>query len=106
MSSRLLSMKAANALLEFPASKQTFEAGTSVQAVLISDVSNILTTKLTDQMAFLSVGHEHTQQGSATQIVNASQESMVQVAILTVSDTVSSGSGPDRRYYMLSDFLY
>jgi gephyrin len=37
-SSRLLSMKSANALLEVPSTGQILAAGTSIQAILISDV--------------------------------------------------------------------
>jgi gephyrin len=33
--------------------------------------------------------------------VMASQNGKVKVAILTVSDTVSSGAGPDRRYFCI-----
>ncbi|RWW45229.1 hypothetical protein BHE74_00048950 [Ensete ventricosum] len=98
MSSRLLSMKSANALLELPATGQIFEAGNSVQAILISDISSLLMSKLTDSMASLSVQYGPAMRCSARQPIAASQESMVKVAILTVSDTVSSGSGPDRRY--------
>ena len=98
MSSRLLSLKSANALLELPATGQIFEDGNSVQAILISDISSLLMSKLTDSMASLSVQHGPATQCSARQPTAASQESMVKVAILTVSDTVSSGSGPDRRY--------
>ncbi|XP_065030853.1 molybdopterin biosynthesis protein CNX1-like isoform X1 [Musa acuminata AAA Group] len=96
MSSRLLSLKSANALLELPATGQIFEDGNSVQAILISDISSLLMSKLTDSMASLSVQHGPDTQSSAIQPTAASQESMVKVAILTVSDTVSSGSGPDR----------
>ncbi|XP_074556443.1 molybdopterin biosynthesis protein CNX1 isoform X1 [Curcuma longa] len=96
MSSRLLIMKSANALLELPATDQIIEAGTSVRAILISDVNNISTSKLTEQVASSSIKLGQTAQHSAIQIGNTSQASMVRVAILTVSDTVSSGAGPDR----------
>ncbi|WOL07354.1 molybdopterin biosynthesis protein CNX1 [Canna indica] len=58
MSSRLLSMKSANALLEFPATGKIFGAVTSIQAILISDISSSLTSKTTDRTASLSVQHE------------------------------------------------
>lgn len=99
-SSRLLIMKSANALLELPATDQIIEAGTYVRTILISDVNNISTSKLTEQVASSSIKLGHTAQHFAIQIGNTSHESMVRVAILTVSDTVSSGAGPDRRYYM------
>ncbi|WOL15575.1 molybdopterin biosynthesis protein CNX1 [Canna indica] len=96
MSSRLLCMKSANALLEFPATGKIVEAGTCIQAILISDISSSLMSKATDRTASLSVQHEHAKKFTGSQPGTAPQESMVKVAILTVSDTVSSGTGPDR----------
>ncbi|KAJ0962934.1 hypothetical protein J5N97_028056 [Dioscorea zingiberensis] len=95
MSSRLLSMKSANALLEVPATGQTLPAGTSLQAMLISDISCFPLNK-----GFTNLSHNsnHCIQSNtaSTQTDSASQETKVKVAILTVSDTVSSGAGPDR----------
>ncbi|XP_072970141.1 molybdopterin biosynthesis protein CNX1 [Typha angustifolia] len=86
MSSRLLSMKSANALLELPATGNMLTTGTSVSAILISDISNFPLIKLPDRLVPLAY----------TPTPIASQEAKVKVAILTVSDTVSSGAGPDR----------
>ncbi|WOL17684.1 molybdopterin biosynthesis protein CNX1 [Canna indica] len=55
-----------------------------------------LTSKTTDRTASLSVQHEHATKFTGSQPGTAPQESMVKVSILTVSDTVSSGTGPDR----------
>ncbi|XP_073003333.1 molybdopterin biosynthesis protein CNX1 [Typha latifolia] len=86
MSSRLLSMKSANALLELSATGNMLTTGTSVPAILISDISNFPLIKLPDRLVPLAY----------TPTPIASQEAKVKVAILTVSDTVSSGAGPDR----------
>ncbi|KAB2615221.1 molybdopterin biosynthesis protein CNX1-like [Pyrus ussuriensis x Pyrus communis] len=75
-SSRILSMKSANALLELPATGSVIAAGTSVPAIIISDISNAI-CKISSTVA-------------------ESQDAGVRVAILTVSDTVASGAGPDR----------
>ncbi|KAK2989546.1 hypothetical protein RJ640_016670, partial [Escallonia rubra] len=93
MSSRLLSMKSANALLELPASGTVIPAGTSVKATIISDPSGFVVSKslpLTDSGC--------TTQGSISRddVADASLGSKLKVAILTVSDTVASGAGPDR----------
>ncbi|KAJ4807738.1 hypothetical protein LUZ62_020304 [Rhynchospora pubera] len=88
-SSRLLSMKSANALLELQATNQILPAGTSIQAILLSDKVN--TQYLCESNIDTSVrqpGPGFTSQNTAS--------SEVKVAILTVSDTVSSGAGPDR----------
>lgn len=93
MSSRLLSMKSANSLLELPASGNVVPAGTSVSAIVISDFSS-----------FSESGTIQSPQPSCTkqektpkeETVDKPQDSIVRVAILTVSDTVASGAGPDR----------
>ena len=90
MSSRLLSMKSANALLEVPATGEILPAGTSLQAMLISDISSFPLSKGFTDHCFQS-NTESKQTGSTP------PETKVKVAILTVSDTVSSGAGPDRR---------
>ncbi|KOM46729.1 hypothetical protein LR48_Vigan07g043300 [Vigna angularis] len=93
VSSRLLSMKSANALLEFPATGRVVSAGTAVSAIIISDLRN---------MAFdenhMSSGAAFALPGIKSQKVttDSSGDAEVRVAILTVSDTVAMGGGPDR----------
>ncbi|KAF7152686.1 hypothetical protein RHSIM_Rhsim01G0197500 [Rhododendron simsii] len=93
MSSRLLSMKSANALLELPASDGVISAGTAVTAILISDFSSSSVSK-----SLVSPDFGCATRGSVSQEVSAgdSRGSEFRVAILTVSDTVASGAGPDR----------
>ncbi|CAN1265940.1 Molybdopterin biosynthesis protein CNX1 [Linum perenne] len=88
MSSRLLSMKSANVLLELPATGTLIPAGTSVSAVVITDLSCIA----------IPVDHISSELASSTQSTSneTAVGSEVSVAILTVSDTVASGTGPDR----------
>ncbi|CAN1247711.1 Molybdopterin biosynthesis protein CNX1 [Linum perenne] len=90
MSSRLLSMKSANVLLELPATGTLIPAGTSVSAVVITDLSCIA----------IPVDHISSELASSTQSTSneTAVGSEVSVAVLTVSDTVASGTGPDRRY--------
>jgi len=93
-------MKSANALLEVPSTGQILAAGTSIQAILISD---IITSPL-DKLPAPSNPHPPHCGPSAKSIstdvsqIASPQDAEVKVAILTVSDTVSSGAGPDRRY--------
>ncbi|CAO2840964.1 unnamed protein product [Amaranthus hypochondriacus] len=87
MSSRLLSMKSANALLELPAGGALLPAGTSVPAVVISDL-------LSSPMKRDSLLQSSPSETAASNLWDPAVQ--VQVAILTVSDTVASGSGPDR----------
>ncbi|ONK72484.1 uncharacterized protein A4U43_C04F19910 [Asparagus officinalis] len=97
MSSRLLSMKSANALLELPATGQILPAGTSVQAILISDISCFPQGKSSGATS-MSLHQEHAVKSNKSthmQVEAASLEKF-KVAILTVSDTVASGAGPDR----------
>ncbi|XP_008787719.1 molybdopterin biosynthesis protein CNX1 [Phoenix dactylifera] len=98
MSSRLLSMKSANALLELPATGKILTAGTSVRAILISDISSFPQSKMADGMTSVSLHQGYSIQSNitTTQPASTSQELKVKVAILTVSDTVASGGGPDR----------
>ncbi|KAF8379073.1 hypothetical protein HHK36_028500 [Tetracentron sinense] len=93
MSSRLLSMKSANAMLELPATGSVLSAGTSVSAIIISDISNFAVGE-----NFLSLDSDPAMQRSTShkQTVIESQDTEIRVAILTVSDTVASGVGPDR----------
>ncbi|KAM3741039.1 hypothetical protein ACB098_08G145500 [Castanea mollissima] len=92
-SSRLLSMKAANALLELPAKGSVISAGTSVSAIIISDLSS---TSICNSS--LSFDPTSASKGSLSQeiISDESLNAEVRVALLTVSDTVASGAGPDR----------
>lgn len=93
-SSRLLSMKSANALLELPASGTILSAGTSITAVVISDLSGFAMSK-----SLLQPDSGCAARGSMAQEVSNGgfQGSEIRVAILTVSDTVARGAGPDRR---------
>lgn len=86
MSSRLLSMKSANALLELPVGGTWLPAGTRVSAVIISDLLSSIMTK--DSLLLSS--------SSTETMVTQSEDPAVKVAILTVSDTVATGAGPDR----------
>ena len=85
-SSRLLSMKSANSLLELPAREGVIAPGTLVSAILISD---IIGSHEKFKVPLPTVSN-HTQSEIGSQATK--------VAILTVSDTVNSGAGPDRRY--------
>lgn len=92
ISSRLLSMKSANALLELPPSGTLIPAGTSVVAIIISDIIGFAGTSLAS-----STPVTITQQIHSSDIETVkSKGSEYRVAILTVSDTVASGVGPDR----------
>ncbi|KAL8129985.1 hypothetical protein V2J09_019140 [Rumex salicifolius] len=89
MSSRLLSMRS-NALLELPATGGVIAAGTPVSAVIISEIIGAPPSKNS-----LS-GASFIQSTSREVVANESNVPNVKVAILTVSDTVASGAGPDR----------
>ncbi|XP_027330481.1 molybdopterin biosynthesis protein CNX1 [Abrus precatorius] len=93
ISSRLLSMKSANALLEFPATGSVLSAGTTVSAIIISDLRP------------MGCDENHVSSNSALALpgikspkisTDSSEEAEFRVAILTVSDTVATGAGPDR----------
>ncbi|XP_065866320.1 molybdopterin biosynthesis protein CNX1 [Euphorbia lathyris] len=92
MSSRLLSMKTANALLELPAKGSVIPAGSSVSAILISDLSSaaIVETDISSNSDSVSL-EQSNKSGEITK-----HNSEVRVAVLTVSDTVAAGAGPDR----------
>ncbi|KAG5239283.1 molybdopterin biosynthesis protein [Salix suchowensis] len=81
MSSRLLSMKSANALLELPATGSVLPAGTSVPSEI--GLSSGLTS---------SAQRNTSRESIAGETLNGE----FRVAVLTVSDTVASGAGPDR----------
>ncbi|KAH9619317.1 hypothetical protein KSS87_004052 [Heliosperma pusillum] len=85
MSSRLLSMKSANALLELPAGGRLLPPGMSVSAIVISDFLSSVTK--------MEIASQEIPKGPA---VTEFGDCAVQVAILTVSDTVAAGAGPDR----------
>ncbi|KAE8656717.1 Molybdopterin biosynthesis protein CNX1 [Hibiscus syriacus] len=93
MSSQLLSMKSANALLELPATGTVIPAGSSVSAIVISDLSDTALSKAT-----LSSDSSTTVHKSIPNKITAdgSQDAPYKVAVLTVSDTVALGAGPDR----------
>lgn len=94
ISSRLLSMKSANALLELPPTGNLIPAGTSVVAIIISDIIGFSGTASLPLSTPVSISPQtnHGRLGTFE-----SQGSEYRVAILTVSDTVASGMGPDRR---------
>lgn len=95
MSSRLLSMKSANALLELAPSGKVIPSGTRVSATLISDISggfalgkDLLLSSSSDAVITQSIKVSGGGDGDG--------DVSYKVAILTVSDTVASGAGPDR----------
>ncbi|KAL3580991.1 hypothetical protein D5086_018826 [Populus alba] len=93
MSSRLLSMKSANALLELPATGSVIPAGTSVSAIIISD----LTSTSSSEVGLSSDAASSAQRNTCREtIAGETLNGEFKVAILTVSDTVASGAGPDR----------
>ena len=96
MSSRLMSMKSANALLELPASGKLMPVGTFVSAIVISDILGVSGSQSSQSMEIKGAA-----KGSKSEKVavgESSEDPEIRVAILTVSDTVASGKGPDRRY--------
>ncbi|KAJ8750128.1 hypothetical protein K2173_014043 [Erythroxylum novogranatense] len=92
ISSRLLSMKSANALLELPATGSVIPAGTSVTAIVIADLGS---TDAIESSVLESAASQH-RDSSRKLSTNDSQHGDFRVAILTVSDTVALGGGPDR----------
>lgn len=90
-SSRLLSMKSANVLLELPATGSVIPAGTSVSATVISDLSS--TASVETGLASAVLGHRYSSGGTSK---HESENAEFRVAVLTVSDTVALGAGPDR----------
>lgn len=91
-SSRILNMKSANALLELPATGSVISAGTSVSAIIISDISSAAIIKSSSSPGSAS----HIERFRTQEVSAASPDAEFRVAILTVSDTVASGAGPDR----------
>ncbi|CAL9000586.1 unnamed protein product [Prunus brigantina] len=92
-SSRILSMKSANALLELPATGSVIAAGTSVPAIIISDISSTAIFESSSSPGSASpLQRFKMQETTVAELQNAE----FRVAILTVSDTVASGAGPDR----------
>lgn len=86
-------MKSANVLLELPATGSVIPAGTSVSAIVISDLSS--TASVETGLASAVLGHRYS---SGETSKHESENAEFRVAVLTVSDTVASGAGPDRRY--------
>lgn len=96
-------MKSANALLELPATGSVISAGTVVSAIIISDLSSTAFCN-----SSLSSSSTSALEGIVSKEITAdgSQNAEFKVAVLTVSDTVASGSGPDRRYCTTCYFFY
>ncbi|CAM6129634.1 unnamed protein product [Calypogeia fissa] len=121
-SSRLLSMRSANALLELPQGTGVLPAGTLVKSLIIGNLGLMPPVeKFEKQRAPIGQPHAHghqesLQRGHHDGRVHKEQAPVrqsqgyghdhdaerkivandVRVAILTVSDTVASGAGPDR----------
>ncbi|KAK4441378.1 Molybdopterin biosynthesis protein CNX1 [Sesamum alatum] len=93
ISSRLLSMKSANALLEVPPTGNLIPAGTYVVAIIISDLIGF--TGTSNFPSSIPVNITQRSHSSST-VAGKHEDSEFKVAILTVSDTVASGAGPDR----------
>lgn len=87
-------MKSANALLELPATGSVIAAGTSVPAIIISDISTVIFKSSSSPGSASPLQRFKMQETTVAE----SQNAEFRVAILTVSDTVASGAGPDRRY--------
>ena len=101
MSSRLLNLKSANALLELPPTGNIIAAGNSVSAIVISDISCIAgcaNSLSSDSTVSPKINKPKEISTSQAQDIGS------KVAILTVSDTVASGAGPDRRYAFNNHF--
>ncbi|KAK4741939.1 hypothetical protein SAY87_025527 [Trapa incisa] len=91
MSSRLLSMKLANALLELPPKNTVLPAGTVVPAYVISDLSNAAISDISSSET-VPVSEPSPLPDS---VADKHRDPEFRVAILTVSDTVASETGPD-----------
>ncbi|XLR29812.1 hypothetical protein HN51_049683 [Arachis hypogaea] len=92
MSSRLLSMKSANAFLELPPTGSVLSAGSVVSAIIISDLGPGAFSENCIPSDPVVASGTKTRRITA----DSSPDSEVRVAILTVSDTVATGAGPDR----------
>ncbi|KAI9082381.1 hypothetical protein K1719_035804 [Acacia pycnantha] len=93
MSSRLLSMKSANALLVLPATSSIISAGTLVSAIVISDLKSMAFggNNMPSNPNFALPGNK-----SHKMTVDRPSDAEFRVSVLTVSDTVAMGAGPDR----------
>lgn len=98
VSSRLSSLRSANALLELPQAHGIVPAGTLVPALLIADLAGMPPAKDTVSSKDVPVAEipQHAHRHSHEKKSEVSSEQQVRVAILTVSDTVATGAGPDR----------
>ncbi|XP_047317740.1 molybdopterin biosynthesis protein CNX1 [Impatiens glandulifera] len=92
-SSRLLSMKSANALLHLPESNSVIPAGTTVTAIVISNFSSL--TK-SNSLVSADLVNSSVAPNPEQVIMDVPHVFKYKVAVLTVSDTVASGAGPDR----------
>ena len=86
-------MKSANALMELLPTGSVMPAGSSVSAIVFSDLGRTAISKSTFHPT------SSLQADAKREITaNDSKDFEFRLAILTVSDTVASGAGPDRRY--------
>ncbi|KAL0390730.1 UNVERIFIED_CONTAM: Molybdopterin biosynthesis protein CNX1 [Sesamum calycinum] len=90
ISSRLLSMKSANALLEVPPTGNLIPSGTYVVAIIISDLIGFTGTSSFSSSIPVSITQRS---NSSDTVAGRHEDSEFKVAILTVSDTVASGRG-------------
>ncbi|KAK6144138.1 hypothetical protein DH2020_020958 [Rehmannia glutinosa] len=93
ISSRLLSMKSANGLLELPPTGNLIPAGTYVVAIIVSDIIGFAGNSSLPSLNPVCVAGQSNNSNVDT---GKSEGFEYRVAILTVSDTVASGLGPDR----------
>lgn len=93
MSSRLLSMKSANAFLVLPPSGKLMPSGTEVPAIVISDIIGDPGKR---NLQFQEYKDAKQENASEKYVAALPKDHLFKVAILTVSDTVASGEGPDR----------
>ena len=70
-------------------------AGSSVTAIIFSDLGRTAISKNSSTSNQTSTLQENSKKEISG---NDSRDSEFRLAILTVSDTVASGAGPDRRY--------
>ncbi|KAG5108417.1 hypothetical protein JHK84_045324 [Glycine max] len=92
VSSRLLSMKSANALLKFPATGSIVSAETVVSAIIIFYLRPMACDEnhKSPDSAFALLGIK-----SHKITADSSRDAEVKMAILIVSDTIAMGVGPD-----------
>lgn len=111
ISSRLLSMRSANALLELPQAPAIVPAGVLVPALLIDNLAGMPPAKTPVSSKDIpsprpikvealhipdTAQHKHRHMHASDKKSEGATNSQVRVAILTVSDTVATGAGPDR----------